>query len=371
MRKKTEKRVLLVARNSIAADHMLCIYDILRNRISVEIRVATDRFPTREFDRYDASRIIGAESMHIFQALVCHWDLIVFTNHAYGFGRCFPAWTKKLYINHGLHTGKINNNMQQDGVYGRSKVVGPFGKVFYDCMFAASKREKELALNQTPELSKRVKVVGFLRADEFLHYARKMTSGARDRLGYTPAQTVVHIISTWGENSLYATRGQWLIDQVARLSRQYAFVVSIHPRFDSLGKSNPETRDRILTRFEQAGARINVDLDWRDYITVADIAISDHSSLVLYHVLLEHPVIMVDVNEDQYIPGSTFDILKRNLRRLSEYIDLKDALEDVLRDHETQKYHMIVDDMLDHRGTAITQYKKEIERLLDAPGSLS
>lgn len=368
---QSAKRVLLVARNSIAADHMVCIADLLKSIPNIEQFVTTDRVPARGFGRHEAAKIVRLRSIHILVALVSHWDIVIFTNHPYGFGLCFPPWIRKLYVNHGLHTGKINNDMEQDGVYGRCRVIRPFKKPFYDCMFAASGWEREYAIRQTPELHDRVAVVGFLRADQFLEYVREQGAGARGRLGYTNEKRVVHIISTWGENSLYATRGQWILEQVTRLSGKYEFVVSIHPRFDDLGANCGETRDRILERFEQAGARINRDLDWKDYVTASDVTLSDHSSLCLYHVLLGHPVLVVEVDDDQYIEGSTFDMLTNRSSRLSDYADLDDALVDVFGTNSKQNYQDVLTRMLNYKGMAIERYKKEIELLLEAPGLLS
>ena len=317
------KRVLLVARNSVAADHMVCISDLLSSSEDIDQAITTDRVPARDFNRHQASNMVGPRSIHVIRALVCHWDLIVFTNHPYGFGVCFPPWSKKLYVNHGMHTGKINNDLEQDGVYGRCKVIRPFRKPYYDCMFSASGGERDFAISQTPELRDRIAVVGFLRADRFLEYFREQGAGARTRLGYTRDQRIVHIISTWGENSLWSVRGEWILEQAQRLRGQYQFVVSIHPRFDDLGTGNEESREEILQRFGQAGVTVYQDLDWKDYIIASDVALSDHSSLCLYHVLLQHKILLVDVDRDQYLKGSTFDKLVKASSRLSDFVDLE------------------------------------------------
>ena len=360
------KRVLLIARNSVAASHLVPVYDLLKGNSNVQLVVTTDRMPHRGFSRYQAENMVGPRSVHILLALLSHWDLIIFTNHPYGLGLCFPPWHKKLYVNHGLHTGKINNNLAQDGVYGRNKMLRPFNEPFYDCMFAASVWERDFAIKQTPELYDRIVIVGFLGADTFLDYVQENGMTARERLGFTQQQKIVHIISTWGENSLYAMCGQQLLQQITELVGQYAFLISIHPRFDSFSSGNSESRSDILTRFEQAGAKVNRALDWEDYVAASDVTLSDHSSLCLYHVLLEHPVLLVDVRDDQFMADSSFDLLNKRTNKLSNHKNLGDALNDLFS--STKRIDReILDRMLNYKGMALERYRTEIGILLETP----
>jgi len=362
------KRVLLVARNHVAADHMICIHDLLKKDDRIIQFATTDRVPARDFHRGKAADVTGAKPMHMMRALLCHWDLIIFTNHPYGFGICFAPWLKKLYVNHGIHTGKINTEIAQDGVYGRGKVIRPFGTPYYNCMFAASAWEKKFAIRETPQLKGRVAVVGFLRGDIFLDYAEKHSSGLREKFGCKSDMPVVHIISTWGASSLYAICGEEIIGQVKKLSDKYQFLVSIHPRFDDLGHGAFEAREIILSRFEEAGARVNRGLDWEDYVAVSDIAISDHSSLCLYHVLAGHPVIFSDVCRDNYVAGSTFDLLGQCSPKLSEYDGLDEAISDALGNDSRNNNTTIATRILDFRGSASEMYVQEITVLLNTPG---
>lgn len=355
---------MLVARNAVAADHLICIHDLLMEDERIEMFVTTDRFPARDFDRHNAASIIGAGSLHIFWALVSHWDLIIFTNHPYGLGVCFPPWLKKLYVNHGIHSGKINNDRAQDGVYGPCKVIRPFGMPYYDCMFAASQWEKAFAVRQTPQLEGRIEVVGFFRADLFVDYVQRCGLSIREKLGCTPGKKVVHIISTWGVNSLYATIGEIILEQVTQFRCKYEFLVSIHPRFDDFGDGTLESRETIFARFEAAGARVNRGLDWEDYVAVSDIAIADHSSLAFYHVLVGHPLLFADVHSSQYVEGSTFDQLTQHCPRLSQYASLDEAVSDVFVRQVEGENSDLVSQMLDFKGAAKQRYVKQINVLI-------
>lgn len=361
----TARKVLLVSRNAIAADHMIEIARLLADEEDIQLTVTADRFPSRGFTSADASNIVRIPGIHIFKALSRHWDLIVFTNHPYGLGVCFPPWTKKLYVNHGIHTGKINNEHGEDGVYGRSKVLRPFGAPYYDRMFAASNWEKEFALTQTPELADAIVVTGFLRADNFLESAPRARDEAIKRLSLDTEKKIVHVISTWGPQSLYSQHGKAFLQQMAELRPGYEFLVSIHPRFDEIENNGSERRVEILRRFKDAGAIVNQDLDWQDYVIAADLAISDHSSLCLYHLLLQHPIVFVPVAKSQFVSGSTFDRLQSSMPQPSTPFDFGAALDAVVNETPSRDLQQILDTLLDKRGAARQYYLKEIHNLLN------
>jgi CDP-glycerol glycerophosphotransferase (TagB/SpsB family) len=362
------KRVLLVAQNSVAADHLRLVSDLLRDAPDMAVYTTNDWFPAREFKKHELVRMIRRPCLHIVLALLRHWDLIIFSNHPFGLGIWFSPNIKKLYINHGLHTGKINNVLGHDGVYGRSRLIRPFSYPYYDRMFASSHFERKLAERETPELAGRISVTGFLVADRFLEGVAiddagmhcKTEASSRDK-------PVVHIISTWGENSLYHTMGERILEQAVRLTEKYQFVFSLHPRFNYIHGGTGEDREAILDRYERRGLTINRDLDWQRHVARSDVAISDHSSLVLYHVLLGHPVMLVNVDSDQYVEGSVFSLLNRFCPRLEPGIDLDEALQRLSASHEETDYSAVIDAMLSYRGEAAVRYREEIDSMLYPP----
>lgn len=356
---------MLVAQNSIAADHLRLVNDLLHDGHDLDVHVTNDWFPTREFTKRDLVRIIRARHIHILPALLRHWDLVIFSNHPFGLGIWFSPAIRKLYINHGLHTGKINNDRGQDGVYGKSRVVRPFSRPYYDCMFAASYFERELAIASTPALEDRVKVVGFLLADRFMQYVE--TDGARvhdNSIASGREQAVVHIISTWGPHSLYNTVGRQLLEQASGLSGKYRFVFSLHPRFDFIDGGMGEGRDAILDRYERQGITVDRGLDWMGHVAGSDIAISDHSSLALYHVLLDHPILLVDVNAAHYVEGSVFSLLSKICPRFEPGMKLEVALESLCASPAKADYTPVQEAMLSYRGEAERRYREEIATLL-------
>ncbi len=358
------RRVLLVARNQVAADYMVSINNLLTSLPNLEIHVTVDRFPVREFQLAEAESIVGARGIPIALALVQSWDLIIFTNHPYGPGVCFSPLQKKMYINHGLHTGKINSAIAEDGVYGRGKILRPFYRPFYHLMLAASRAEVKYAVSCTPELNGRVVDAGLLQADELMAFTAANRAMLRGRYGYTSDEKVVHVISTWGQNSLYGRYRDTFYTQMEDLAREHNVVFSLHPRFDYLDRPGDDRRNDILDRVERLGIRVNRDPDWQKFVAVADVAIADHSSLALYHVLLSHPLVLASVPTDQYVSGSTFDRLYRLMPKLDDYGDWTAAINETDPVGVSAASLPLVGSILDHKGEARTMYLAQFQSIL-------
>src|SRR5690606_1057383 len=116
----------------------------------------------------------------------------------------------KVYINHGLYMGKINNPLGEDGVYGRSRTTRPHRGMLYKRMFAASSAEREAAIAADSSLAGVVAVTGSLMADRVIEIAKRRDS-LRKSFGFEPGDRVIHVFSTWGKDSLAATIGMDLL----------------------------------------------------------------------------------------------------------------------------------------------------------------
>ncbi len=178
------KKILLIAQNKIAADHIRLVWDLLKNDSKLNFFVTDDQLINRHFSKEELSTIITSKYINILYALLFYWDLIIYVNHPWGLGVWFAPFIKKVYINHGIYTGKINNDMGEDGVYGKSRVIRPYSKPFYDKMFAASSFEREHAISLNNELRSRIAITGFLRADMVEKLQREQRDGIRNKLGY-------------------------------------------------------------------------------------------------------------------------------------------------------------------------------------------
>lgn len=364
--RKHKKRILLIAQNNVAASHIKEFHKLFKDNINLSFYSTTDWYPPRDFGKNDITKIVNAKYINIFQALITYWDLIIFVNHPWGFGVWFSPLINKIYINHGLHVGKINNDKCEDGVYGKSRVIRPFSKPFYSLMFAASDYELQQAVTITPELHDRIVVTGYLQADLLMEDAKTNRNLIRNKLGIKGNDYVVHIISTWGKNSLLQLIGDELLTEAVKLKNHYSFILSIHPRYDEFNDFNVKiNRKSILDKYEKLGILVNRNLNWEDYVIASDMAISDHSSLSLYHILLDHPLVYIQIPESEYVKNSTFAHLYKNSTPLLNSKDIGSIIKTNSSIHKINPSTLPLDRILQHQGQAAERYREEIYRILN------
>ena len=362
-RKKKKKAILLIAQNLVAADHMRLIYNLIQNNENIDLFVADDLLVKRQLTNSELETIIPVKLIHIFASLMHYWDLIIFVNHPWGLGVWFAPFIKKVFINHGICTGKINNKHGEDGVYGKSRVLRPFSKPFYDKMFSSSHSEKKMAIRQTPELRKRISVTGFLRADAIVNLNEKRES-IRTLLGYKKDDFVIHIISTWGDTSLFQTIGEDILSKASEMTKKYKFVFSLHPRHDEFGDVKNRKRKDILKKYESMGIQPQTKVEWDEYVVACDMAISDHSSLCLYYVLLNKPVILAKVPNAAFIEGSVFGRLQKAVPIYDNSAKLGKLITAAKKAVEKKEYRELRSSLVGYPGFASERYKEELYRLI-------
>lgn len=359
--KRRGRRILLVCHNPVAADHLRPIVALLANRPSYHLYVCNDHFPAQEITKSRIKQRVAAKYMPVLLCLLQHWDLVIYVNHAWGFGAWFAPFLHKVYINHGLYVGKINNSLGEDGVYGRHRTHRPHRGLMYERMLAASESERTAAINANPLLESVVRVAGSLMADAVL--GRQVDrERIRRALDIDPGQPVIHVISTWGASSLAAS-SEPLRRELTRMGLIRNVLLSVHPRFDKFGGTS-FTRGEMLGRWTDAGARVDVDNEyWQDFLVGADLAISDHSSLALYHILLGHPLVLTPVSDANYVAGSPFQRLANLLPTLDEVSQLTLVLAkaQAIRCDEFSK---LAEHLVSYPGEAAAHHLQEIDQLV-------
>lgn len=355
------RNVLLICQNPVAADHLIPIIAMLRASKKIRISVSNDHFPSQEIGRHEISQKLGIRYVPVLWALFKPWDLVIYVNHPWGFSSWISPHIRKIYINHGLYSGKINNTAGEDGVYGKSRTIRPSRGLLFDRMFAASAAERDSALAANPALKGRVVVVGSLMADEIREASAKERE-TRKRSGLQ-SKKKVHIISTWGPHSLIATMGDALLDAIGGLGT-YEFVLSVHPRFDKFG-GTLRTRGELLRMWEEHGVEVDATNEkWKRFVAECDLAISDNSSLALYYPILKKPVIFVCVDRAAYLPESSFDILSRRRPRLDDAGNLAPLLEATLETHDCSHDLAEIERLCSFLGEARSRHLEQINALL-------
>lgn len=362
--KPTARNVLLVCQNCVAADHLQPIISLLRGDQNLKQYVTNDHFPSQEISKSQIKKSIALPYRNVLRALLSDWDLIIYVNHPWGFGAWFAPFIKKIYINHGLYTGKINNAYGEDGVYGKTRTFRPHRGLMFDKMFVASTSERNAALAANPDLKGRLEIVGSLMVDE-IRERRKQRALLRKRLGVQEHQKLIHIISTWGATSLIATVGDSLLEVFTGFDASYKFVLSLHPRFDKFGGFT-RTRDDVLSQWSAMGVIVDRDNShWKDILIASDMAIADNSSLAFYYFILKKVVRFVVVDKDASIPGSPFDVLRKGSNPLTA-ANIKASITQSSEPHFSKSSVIDANYLVEFLGTAYLRHEEEIQKLLNS-----
>jgi hypothetical protein len=338
------------------------IADLLAREKNCRVYVTNDHFPAQEIAAREIRDTVQAKYLPVLACLLMDWDLLIYVNHAWGWGAWFAPFLRKVYINHGLYAGKINNAQGEDGVYGRHRTTRPYRGLLYDRMFAASSCEKEMAVRADPCLADVVRVTGSLMADRIVSHARQR-SAIRARLGFTDQDRVIHVISTWGAASLMATVGPQLLDHLEHTGHSHHVLLSLHPRWDKFRDGNYPGRMQILQRWAAKGATVDEGNNaWRDFLVASDVAIADHSSLALYHALLGHPLIFIPVPAGEYVEASAFEVVSKTSVGINDVSELSSILEGT-EIHCTMN-EVTLDLLVEHRDCSERRHIEEIRELL-------
>ncbi len=360
-----KKNILLITQNGIAADHIKLIRDLFKNDPKLNFVITDDSILNSHFSKEELASIINESQINIIYALLLYWDLIIFVNHPWALGVWFAPFIKKIYINHGIWTGKINNDIGEDGVYGKSRVIRPYTRPLYNKMFAASFFEKKLAIKLNNQLKSRIVVTGFLRADLIQKLQKEKRYEIRSKLNLLNTDIVVHIVSTWGPSSLFQTIGDEILIEASKITNKYKFLFSLHPRHDEFGDIEGRKRQDILENIKTKNIMPASGLAWHEHVVASDVVISDHSSLCLYYALLNKPVILAPVKNNAYIKGSVFDLLKEISLEIKHPEDLDNTLQEALKNKNKILLQKFSSTIRNYSGQADKRYREEIFRILE------
>lgn len=357
----SRKHVLLTAHNELMARYLREVADIVGQDRRVELALARAPFVDRGVPLEEIESRLGAPAIPFGRALMKEWDLVISADHYPAF--LFHPRIKKLFVSHGIAVGLIREG--SDYVYGERSITRS-GEPLYAKMFAAGPAEQAFALGVNPRLEGAVSVVGSIETDAFLARNRRREEIRAD-LGVDPSDTVVIIMSTWGERSLIETVGLSLVEEAKRLEDGFHFILTIHPN-----NYTRAARGRDWSRFmaEQRGDRVSVVGPREpvfDYLVAADIAVTDYTSLALYFAQLVRPLVFVRIDRSRFAADAPILRLYDLCPKLDEVSDLRHRLEEALKSYPLRRLEELAGETVAYRGRARQRVAEEIYGLLGLP----
>lgn len=119
-----------------------------------------------------------------------------------------------------------------------------------------------------------------------------------ERLGIDPAKRVVLYAPTWSEHSSLLTVGEQLIDGL--IAAGYIVIVKLHDRSHDPQHAHSGGVDwvsRLGPVLRKGGGHLATASDSCPYLAAADVLITDHSSVGFEYLLLDRPVVRIEVPE--------------------------------------------------------------------------
>ena len=119
-----------------------------------------------------------------------------------------------------------------------------------------------------------------------------------ERLGIDPARKTVLYAPTWSAHSSLVKMGNELVERL--VSAGHAVIVKLHDRSHDPQHANSGGVDwvsRLEPLLRASGGHLAMGSDSCPYLAAADVMITDHSSVGFEYLLLDRPVVRIEVPE--------------------------------------------------------------------------
>ncbi|WP_158771474.1 hypothetical protein [Streptomyces sp. NRRL S-340] len=225
-------------------------------------------------------------------------------------------------------------------------------------------QEEQLVANR-PEAAGRTLLVGDPCFDELVA-SRPRRAAYREALGVAEGQKLVVVSSTWGPTSLLGTDPELLPRLLARLPcDEYRVGLITHP---NIWSAHGAWQLRTLQAAAlDAGLLLMPPVHaWRPALVAADVLVGDHGSVTLYGAATGTPLLLAAFGGDA-VPGTAVHRMAALAPRLDPRGDLRQQVEDVVREHAADRYAAVARQAFAEPGHALARLRTALYRLLELP----
>ena len=356
-----KKNLLFIAHNEIMFSYIAPIYAGLKKDSRLRLWVCFFRpelFNPSTLKRLKKKFKFNAVPYKIARYL--KWDLVFYPDH----DPWFRKECKKIFIGHGIPMGKKNSN-------GNSYVYGPGsldvnGEIIYDKFFESSMFLKELIKKNYQQFYPRVKVVGSLLADEMF----REESPAITFKDKKNTKKTIMVTSTWGRDSLLISQGEKIIDQIKALKEKYNVIITVHQNnFLNKNSNNIDWRQELEKIQGDNVLVLTPEQNAYSFLPLADVLISDKTSLTAYYILLKRPIVFFDNFGDKYDAVTLAPEIRETLYCTKDLSNLLSHLDNSFKHFDIGKAQTLAEKVVSFLGESWIRYKEEIYDclMLDMP----
>lgn len=197
-----------------------------------------------------------------------------------------------------------------------------------------------------------------------------------EKLGIDPDRKVVLYAPTWSAHSSLVTMGAELVEGL--VAAGYAVIVKLHDRSHDPQHANSGGVNWV-SRFGQllkdSGGYLAMSSDSCPYLAAADVMITDHSSVGFEYLLLDRPLVRIEVPkllEEANVNPEYVELLAEASLSVRTAAEAVSAVGHGINDpaQKSQARKEIATDLFHSAGSATSLAVKELYELLDleAPG---
>lgn len=323
-RRGRPKRVLLDASNGLMADYVLRLW--AATGPPPGITAALTRFPGASDEHEARRRELDLHWVDRWRGALHAWDLLLLADHA---PLRYAPSIPRVIVAHGV--ARARHVREGSYYYDRQRLFWPDGRPVYEVMFEASDEGRRTGVQLVPEYAGRIEVVGDLRVDEMVR-AAEGSGDLRGSLGWD-GRRIVLVMSTWSRHALITSHGAAMLAALQALIDRgdHAAVVTMHPNLWDEKRCGTDAWRRLVER--AAGPYLRVlqpEEDWAPWLALADVAVTDHTSLAATFAVLERPMLPVSVPDGVVAEGTFAAWLLDAVDPLTDPNELGDALERVV-----------------------------------------
>ncbi|MBI2870418.1 MAG: CDP-glycerol glycerophosphotransferase family protein [Candidatus Omnitrophica bacterium] len=363
LRHKRKKDVLIVVHNKLMWTYARPLYEGLRRDKGMRVWVCFV-WP-HLWESGDIRALVKRFSLRTVPyrlGVYLKWDLIVFPNH----GPYFRRDCRKIYIGHGLHSGKLVGGKSY--VFG-SRSLDERGKILYDRLFVSSEFVRSQVKDHHPDFYPVVRAVGSLLMDEMLNGHRRSREEVLKEINLDPGRRTMMIASTWGPFSLIENQGMELVKKLPALCAKYNVILSLHLLNYGIWPSEGRNWKPILDKVKVKNLYIiPPGIGGHLYMEAADLLVTDHSSVGLYFPAYARPIIYYQ-RPDLKLDGVS---LTHELRSVSYCVrDTSSLSADIgraLSNFDVRPMEELADKIASYPGRAQERYLEELLSLMGMDG---
>ena len=353
------RRVLVYVRAPMNYIVMAPVYRRMANDARVKFFFTTSEGASREADVYSEAED-GLVVLRSAEARLMKFDACLAADFIW---MALPRGTRRVQMFHGV-AGKYANVYDTPEQSARG----------WDRLFFINRRRLQnfIRVGAIDADSPAARLVGMPKVDCLVDGSLSRDA-VLEKLGINPQRKVVLYAPTWSAHSSLVTMGQELVERL--VAAGYAVIVKLHDRSHDPQEANSGGVDWV-SRFgrllRESGGHLATSSDSCPYLAAADVMITDHSSIGFEYLLLDRPLVRIEVPkllEQANVNPEYVKLLADASLSVRTVNDTLAAVERSLGEpglkSETRK--VVASDLFHSPGNATALAVKELYELLDLP----